>query len=354
MAESVRGAIIAAGEGSRLRADGFRVPKPLVEVAGLPLIGAVLRNFTAAGITAITIILNEQERECVEWVRRHCPGLEIDFIVKTTASSLESFREVTGRGPAGPMLVSTVDAWCAAEDFARFAAVAAEVGALLVVDMAHIAGLVAVGFHPSPVPHADLVTSTTHKTLRGPRGGFVLARAAHAEKLDKAVFPMLQGGPLMHVIAAKAVCFGEALTDAFRAYQKRVVENAATLATALESHGFDLVSGGTDNHLMLVDLRRRSLTGKVAEEALHRARLTVNKNAVPNDPQKPWVTSGIRLGTPALTTRGFGGEEMRQIAGWIARVLDRPDDQETGRTVEREVAELAKGFPLFAWEPALR
>ena len=252
------------------------------------------------------------------------------------------------------IIVAGASAYPRVIDFDRFGRIAREVGAALVVDMAHIAGLVAADLHPSPVPHADLVTSTTHKTLRGPRGGFVLCRKAHAEKLDKTVFPMLQGGPLMHAIAAKAVCFGEALSDAFRAYQKRVIENAAELAAALQRHDFDLVSGGTDNHLVLVDLRRRSLTGKVAEEALHRARITVNKNAVPNDPQKPWVTSGVRLGTPALTTRGFGVGEMRSIAGWIARVLDRPDDSETGRAVEREVAEVAARFPLFAWEPALR
>jgi glycine hydroxymethyltransferase len=262
--------------------------------------------------------------------------------------------EALAREHRPKLIVAGASAYPRIIDFPRFATIAAEVGATLVVDMAHIAGLVAAGLHPSPVPHADLVTSTTHKTLRGPRGGFVLCRRAHAEKLDKAVFPMLQGGPLMHVIAAKAVCFGEALTDAFRAYQTRVVENAGELARALQSRGFDLVSGGTDNHLMLVDLQRRGLTGKVAEEALHRARITVNKNAVPNDPQKPWVTSGIRLGTPALTTRGFGGEEMRQIAGWMARVLDKPDDPETARAVEREVAELSRRFPLFAWEPALR
>jgi glycine hydroxymethyltransferase len=252
------------------------------------------------------------------------------------------------------LIVAGASAYPRVIDFERFARIAREVEAVLVVDMAHIAGLVAAGLHPSPVPHADLVTSTTHKTLRGPRGGFVLARAPHGEKLDKAVFPMLQGGPLMHVIAAKAVCFGEALTDAFKAYQKRVVENAAELAKALHARGFDLVSGGTDNHLMLVDLQRRGLTGKAAEEALHRARMTVNKNAVPNDPQKPWVTSGIRLGTPALTTRGLGVEEMRLIAGWIARVLDQPDDAETARAVEREVSEVAARFPLFAWEPVLR
>jgi glycine hydroxymethyltransferase len=198
------------------------------------------------------------------------------------------------------------------------------------------------------------VTSTTHKTLRGPRGGFVLSTAALAEKLDKAVFPGMQGGPLMHIIAAKAVCFGEALTEGFGHYQRRVVENARTLAEALVGHGFDLVTGGTDNHLMLVDLRARGMTGKTAEEALHRARITVNKNAVPNDPQKPWVTSGIRIGTPALTTRGFGVEEMKMIAGWIAQVLERPEDASHAEAIGREVRELAAAFPLFAWEPVLR
>ncbi len=247
------------------------------------------------------------------------------------------------------ILVAGASAYPRIIDFPRLAEIAAEVGATLVVDMAHIAGLVATGLHPSPVPHADFVTSTTHKTMRGPRGGFVLCRSAWAEKLDKSVFPGLQGGPLMHVIAAKAVCFGEALQPGFATYQRRVVANARTLAETLKQ-GFDLVSGGTDNHLMLVDLRRRSLTGKLAEEALHRARITVNKNAVPNDPQKPWVTSGIRIGTPALTSRGMGEDEMRRIGGWIARVLERPEDLEVGRAVEREVAELAAAFPLFASE----
>ncbi len=252
------------------------------------------------------------------------------------------------------ILVAGASAYPRLIDFERFAAIADEVGATLVVDMAHIAGLVAAGLHPSPVPHAGLVTSTTHKTLRGPRGGFVLARPELGEKLDKTVFPALQGGPLMHIIAAKAVCFGEALTDGFRAYARRVVENAAALAAGLAARGFDLVSGGTDNHLLLVDLRRRGLTGKAAEEALHRARITVNKNAVPNDPQKPWVTSGIRLGTPALTTRGFGVEEMGRIAGWIARVLDAPADAGVARAVEDEVLQLARVHPLFAWEPVAR
>ena len=249
------------------------------------------------------------------------------------------------------LLVAGASAYPRVIDFERFGRIAAEVGAVLVVDMAHIAGLVAAGLHPSPVPHAALVTSTTHKTLRGPRGGVVLAKAEFAEKLDKSIFPGLQGGPLMHVIAAKAVCFGEALTPAFVTYQKRVVENARVLGETLLASGFDLVSGGTDNHLLLVDLRRRGMTGKVAEEALHRAHITVNKNAVPNDPQKPWVTSGVRIGTPALTTRGMGPDEMRLIAGWIARVLEKPEDTTLAREVERQATELASGFPLFSWSP---
>ncbi len=249
------------------------------------------------------------------------------------------------------IIVAGASAYPRVIDFARFASVAREVGATLVVDMAHIAGLVAAGVHPSPVPHADLVTSTTHKTLRGPRGGFVLARAELAEKLDKTVFPAMQGGPLMHAIAAKAVCFGEALTEEFRAYQRQVAANARALAQRLTEHGFELVSGGTDNHLLLVDLQNRGLTGKLAEEVLGRARVTVNKNAVPFDPQKPWVTSGIRLGTPALTTRGFREGEMRQVADWIARVLERPQEAERARQVETEVLELCRHFPLFAYAP---
>jgi len=252
------------------------------------------------------------------------------------------------------ILVAGASAYPRVFDFPKLASIAREVEAVFVVDMAHIAGLVATGMHPSPVPHADFVTSTTHKTLRGPRGGFVLCKQEWAEKLDKTVFPGLQGGPLMHVIAAKAVCFGEALDESFAGYQKRVVANARALAETLVQQGFDLVSGGTDNHLLLVDLRRRAMTGKVAEEALHRARITVNKNAVPNDPQKPWVTSGIRIGTPALTTRGMGEPEMRKIGGWIGRVLEHPGDAEVGRAVEREVSELAANFPLFAREAAVR
>jgi len=252
------------------------------------------------------------------------------------------------------ILVAGASAYPRTLDFARFGEIAREVGAVLVVDMAHVAGLIAAGLHPSPVPHADFVTSTTHKTLRGPRGGVVLCRSAWAEKLDKSVFPGLQGGPLMHVIAAKAVCFGEALEPAFVAYQRRVIENAQALAATLLGLGYDLVSGGTDNHLLLVDLRKHGLTGKLAEEALHHARITVNKNAVPNDPQKPWVTSGIRVGTPALTTRGMGPDEMRKIGGWIARVLDAPGDREVARAVEREVSELGAAYPLFAREVPVR
>ena len=262
--------------------------------------------------------------------------------------------EVLARQHRPRLIVAGASAYPRIIDFARFGAIAREVGATLVVDMAHIAGLVAAGLHPSPVPHADVVTSTTHKTMRGPRGGFVLCREALAEKLDKSVFPGLQGGPLMHVIAAKAVCFGEALTEGFRAYQARVVANAQALARGLTGRGFDLVSGGTDNHLVLVDLRRRSMSGKAAEEALHRARITVNKNAVPNDPQKPWVTSGMRLGTPALTTRGFGVEEMDLIAGWIAQVLEAPGEPERARAVEAQVLELCRAYPLFAWEAVPR
>ena len=258
------------------------------------------------------------------------------------------------------IIVAGASAYPRAIDFARFGRIADEVGATLVVDMAHIAGLVAAKLHPDPVPHAAVVTSTTHKTLRGPRGGFILCRAALAEKVDKTVFPALQGGPLMHVIAAKAACFGEALTDEFRDYARRVVENARVLAGSLVGHGFDLVSGGTDNHLMLVDLRRvpgagsAGLTGKVAEEALHRVGITVNKNAVPGDPQKPWVTSGIRIGTAALTTRGMGATEMSRIAGWIARVLEKPADEGLGRDLAREVRELAAGYPLYSPGPVSR
>ena len=258
------------------------------------------------------------------------------------------------------LIVAGASAYPRTLDFERFGRIAREVGASLVVDMAHIAGLVAAGVHPSPVPHADVVTSTTHKTLRGPRGGVILCRAELAEKVDKSVFPGLQGGPLMHIIAAKAVCFGEALGDGFRDYAQRVVANARTLAGTLTERGIGLVSGGTDNHLLLLDLRHGTagggsgLTGKEAEEALHRVGITVNKNAVPGDPQKPWVTSGVRIGTPALTTRGMGEAEMRRIGALIAGVLERPADAAHAREATQEVRELADAFPLFTWQPGPR
>ncbi len=247
------------------------------------------------------------------------------------------------------ILVAGASAYPRQIDFERFGRIADEVGAALVVDMAHIAGLVAAKLHPDPVPHAAVVTTTTHKTLRGPRGGVILCKAAYAEKVDKSVFPGLQGGPLMHVIAAKAVCFGEALSDGFHGYAQRVIDNAKVLASTLTAHGHDLVSGGTDNHLLLLDLRSHPLTGKVAEEALHRVGITVNKNAVPGDPQKPWVTSGVRIGTPALTTRGMGVEEMKLIGTWIARVLEKPADEGLARDIAREVRELSHAYPLFSW-----
>ncbi|MGQ0735723.1 MAG: serine hydroxymethyltransferase [Acidobacteriota bacterium] len=245
------------------------------------------------------------------------------------------------------MIMAGASAYPRVIDFARIGETARRVGAALVVDMAHIAGLVAAGKHPSPVPHADFVTSTTHKTLRGPRGGLVLCRAAHAKALDRAVFPGVQGGPLMHVIAAKAVCFKEAATPEFSEYQGQVVANAARLAANLESAGFRLVSGGTDNHLILVDVFSKGVTGKVAEAALDRAGITVNKNAIPFDQQPPMVASGIRLGTPAVTTRGMREAEMDRIAEFITRVLAAPEDEQVARTVHGEVSRLCRNFPLY-------
>jgi glycine hydroxymethyltransferase len=231
-------------------------------------------------------------------------------------------------------------------DFAAFAAIAKEVGAALVVDMAHIAGLVAAGLHPNPVPHADIVTSTTHKTLRGPRAGLILCKEEHAKTLNSQIFPGIQGGPLEHVIAAKAVCFKEALQPEFKAYQQQIVKNAATLAAALAEKGFRIVSGGTDNHLMLVDLRPKKITGKIAQEALDKAGITVNKNMIPFDPEKPMVTSGIRVGTPAVTTRGMKEPEMEQIASLITEVLDKPEDAAVAAAVKTKVRVLTARFPL--------
>src|SRR3954471_9303415 len=245
------------------------------------------------------------------------------------------------------MIVVGYSAYPREIDFRPFREAADEVGAVIMVDIAHFAGLVAAGVHPSPVPHAEFVTTTTHKTLRGPRGGLILCRAEHAKAIDKSLFPGSQGGPLEHVIAAKAVCFREALDPSFVDYQKQIVANAKALAAALTERGFHIVSGGTDNHLMLVDLRNRGLTGKIAQSALDNAGITVNKNTVPKETQSPFVTSGVRIGTPAVTTRGMRESEMRRIADLIDRVLRAPEDQNVLNTVRGEVRELANAFPLY-------
>ncbi len=245
------------------------------------------------------------------------------------------------------LIIAGASAYSRVIDWERFRAIADSVGARLMVDMAHYAGLIAAGVYPSPVDSADYVTSTTHKTLRGPRGGFVLMREAHAKALNSAVFPGLQGGPLMHVIAAKAVAFGEALTLDFKIYQERVLENARVLAKVMQERGLRVVSGGTDSHLFLVDLRAKKVTGKDAEAALSRAHITVNKNAIPNDPEKPFVTSGIRLGSPAVTTRGFGEIECEQLGHLIAEVLDAPADAGVTSRVRGAVAALTRRFPVY-------
>jgi glycine hydroxymethyltransferase len=245
------------------------------------------------------------------------------------------------------MIIAGYSAYSRVIDFARFADVAREVGAIFMVDMAHFAGLVAGGVYPSPVPHADVVTTTTHKTLRGPRAGLILCKAEHAKVIDKAVFPGLQGGPLEHVIAAKAVALKEALHPSFKVYSAQVVANARTLAKALIARGYHVVSGGTDNHLMLVDLRNKGLTGKVAEHALDRAGITVNKNTVPKETQSPFVTSGIRIGTAAVTTRGMKEPEMERIAELIDTALQAPDDVDTASRVRADVRDLTSTFPLY-------
>jgi glycine hydroxymethyltransferase len=248
------------------------------------------------------------------------------------------------------MIVAGASAYPRTIDFETFADVAQEVGAKLLVDMAHIAGLVATGHHPSPVPHADVTTTTTHKTLRGPRGGMILCAEEHAKAIDKSVFPFMQGGPLMHVIAAKAVAFLEALQADFGLYSAQVIANAQALGEGLAAHGFHLVSGGTDNHLLLVDLRpsHADLTGKDAEAALEAAGITVNKNTVPGETRSPFVTSGLRIGTPALTTRGMAEGQMAQVADWIAEVLSSPADEGRIANVRGRVLELCEAFPLYA------
>ncbi len=246
------------------------------------------------------------------------------------------------------LIVCGASAYSRAIDFARFRAIADEVGALLLADIAHIAGLVAAGVHPSPVGHCHFVTTTTHKTLRGPRGGLILCTAEHAKAIDRAVFPGMQGGPLMHVIAAKAVAFREALREDFAIYQRRIVDNARALATALEGRGFRIVSGGTDNHVFLVDVAAAGITGKVAEEALDRAAITVNKNTIPFDQNPPLVASGIRIGTPAVTSRGMGPEEMDRIGEMIAEVLREPESEGVRDAVRDRVSALCGRFPLFS------
>lgn len=247
------------------------------------------------------------------------------------------------------LIIAGFSAYSRIMDWQKFRDIADEVGAYLLVDMAHVAGLVAANLYPNPVPIADVVTTTTHKTLRGPRGGMILARE-HSElhkKLNSAIFPGTQGGPLMHVIAAKALCFLEAMQPAFQSYQAQVVKNAKALANALIGGGFDIISGGTDNHLMLVSLVKKNVTGKLIEKALGQAHITVNKNAVPNDPESPFVTSGIRLGTPAATTRGFKEPEMKQIAQWISRIVKEPENEALLHNIKKEVSQLCDRFPVY-------
>lgn len=245
------------------------------------------------------------------------------------------------------IIIAGASAYSLVIDWARFARVARDVGAILMVDMAHYAGLIAGGVYPSPVPHADVVTSTTHKSLRGPRGGFILMKPEHEKAINSAIFPGLQGGPLMHVIAGKAVAFKEALDPAFKAYQQQVVENAGVLAETLVEKGFRIVSGRTESHVMLVDLRSRGITGKDAEAALGKANITVNKNAIPNDPEKPFVTSGIRVGSPAMTTRGFGADEARLVGMLISDVLDKPHDEAHLAKIRERVEALTARFPVY-------
>lgn len=246
------------------------------------------------------------------------------------------------------IIVAGASAYSRVIDFKKFREIADEVGAYLMVDMAHIAGLVAAGEHPNPMEYADIVTSTTHKTMRGPRGGIILTNNEEiAKKIDKAIFPGIQGGPLMHIIAAKAVAFKEALSPEFKEYQKQVVKNAKAMADALVKGGLRIVSGGTDNHLMLVDLRPKGVTGKMAEEGLEKAGITCNKNSIPNDPEKPFITSGVRLGTPAITARGMKEDEAGQIAEMIIKVLENVNDDEKIAEVKNEVLKLVEKFPLY-------
>ena len=262
---------------------------------------------------------------------------------KTEVIDYEKVREIAIKEKP-KLIVAGASAYPRIIDFKKFKKIADEVDAYLMVDMAHIAGLVAAGLHPSPVPYADFVTTTTHKTLRGPRGGAILCKKEFAKAIDKAIFPGIQGGPLMHIIAAKAVSFGEALQDDFKEYQKQIVKNASALAEALKEKGFRLVSGGTDNHLILLDVRNKGLTGKKAEDLLEAVNITTNKNTIPNDPESPFVTSGIRIGTPAVTTRGMKEAEMKEIAEIMNLALDENNDREE---VKKKTLDLCKRFPLY-------
>ncbi|MDO6385241.1 MULTISPECIES: serine hydroxymethyltransferase [unclassified Uliginosibacterium] len=256
--------------------------------------------------------------------------------------------EALAREHKPKIIVAGASAYALRIDFERFAKIAKEIGAIFWVDMAHYAGLIAAGYYPNPVPHADVVTSTTHKTLRGPRGGVILMKAEHEKAINSAIFPGLQGGPLMHVIAAKAVAFKEAATPEFKKYQEQVVMNARVMARVLgEERGLRIVSGRTESHLFLVDLRSKKITGKEAEAALGRAHITVNKNGIPNDPEKPFVTSGIRIGSPAMTTRGFTEIEAERVAHLVADVLDAPNDEAVAERVRNEVSVLCKKFPVY-------
>ncbi|MDD3803510.1 MAG: serine hydroxymethyltransferase [bacterium] len=271
-------------------------------------------------------------------------GVEKDTEVIDYSKLRESAKEHKPK-----MIITGASAYPRTLDFAKFREICDEVGAKMVVDIAHIAGLVAAGVHPSPVPYADIVTTTTHKTLRGPRGGMVLSKQQYAAEVDKALFPGIQGGPLMHVIAAKAVAFNEALQPSFIDYQKQVLKNAQSLAASLVKLGYRLVSGGTDTHLMLVDLRQKRVTGKGAEKALDRAGITVNKNTIPFDPEKPFIASGIRLGTPAMTTRGMKEQDMEKIASFIDRVIVNIENETEIERVKNEVSEFTSHFKIFAW-----
>jgi glycine hydroxymethyltransferase len=255
--------------------------------------------------------------------------------------------EAKARATRPKLIIAGASAYSLHIDFARFAKVAKEIGAIFLVDMAHYAGLIAAGVYPNPVPHADVVTSTTHKSLRGPRGGIILMKSEHEKAINSAVFPGLQGGPLMHVIAAKAVAFKEALQPSFKEYQQQVVKNAQIVAQTLTERGLRIVSGGTQSHVMLVDLRPKNITGKAAEAALGNAHMTINKNAIPNDPEKPMVTSGVRIGTPAMTTRGFKDDEARATAHLIADVLDHPNDETHITAVRAKVHALTSRFPVY-------